>query len=60
MILCPAEESTAILINMPVVYYIELEEIFQKYIWNHKIYQISPEIFRKKSKVGDGKVTEKS
>ena len=35
-----------------MIYFIELEQIFQKCIWNHKRSQIATATLRKKKKVG--------
>ena len=41
-----------ILTKIPMVYFTDLEQIFQKFIWNQKRPQISSAILVKKNKVG--------
>ena len=42
----------AISIKTPMMYFTELKQIFQKFIWNHKKHHIAIVILRKKNKVG--------
>ena len=39
--------------KIPMAYFTDLEQIFQKFIWNQKIPQITSAIFGKKNKVRD-------
>ena len=41
-----------ILIKVPMAYFTDIEETFQKCIWNHKQPRIAAEILRKKNKGG--------
>ena len=42
-----------ILITTPMAYFIELEQIFQRFMWNYKRSQTAIAMLRKKSKVGE-------
>ena len=43
---------SAITIRVPMAYFTVIEQMFQKFIWNHKRPQVPAAIFRKKNKVG--------
>ena len=42
----------AIPIKIPMAYFMDLEEIFQKFIWNYKRLQVASTVLKKKNKVG--------
>ena len=41
-----------ILIEVPMMYFTDIEQAFQKFVWNHKQHWITAAILRRKNKVG--------
>ena len=46
------DRFNTISIKIPMTYFIDIEQIFQNFIWNHKQPQIGTAILRKNNKVG--------
>ena len=46
------DRYSAILIKISMTYFTDMQQTFQKFIWNHKRPQIAISILRKKNKVG--------